>query len=137
MALRERARTYIDREFHNQTIRVDGNSYQNCVFYDCTLEFAATALPQFDGCRFANSSWIFVGPASNMITFLSQLPRNFGKPGEELLDGLFRQLQQGPVMPADPPVLLAEARSVTVPVSTLLAPPSSTGNDKTVTERQR
>jgi hypothetical protein len=135
MALRERARTYIEESFHNQTIRVDGNSYQNCVFYDCTLEFAATALPQFDGCRFANSSWIFVGPASNMITFLSQLPEHFGKPGKDLLEGLFKQLQQGPVMPADPPVLLAEAKGVAGPVPTIVSPASGTATMEKTVER--
>ncbi len=117
---RQRKNAFYDEVFRNETVRVDGNRYEDCTFYNCKLEFAATALPIFHRCRFANSDWFFVDAAANMIAFLSQLPKDFGTPGKELFKNLFRELEESRITPPDSPVLITEAKSVAAPVSTLV-----------------
>ncbi len=120
MALRERPTVFYNLVFREQTIRVDGAIFDGCVFHNCKLEFGAAALPTFRRCRFADSDWIFVDAAANMLAFLSQLPKDFGEPGRDLFKQLFEQLQGARLAPSDPPALLAETKVATAPVSALV-----------------
>lgn len=97
------------QHFRGETIDVDGNTYEDCIFERCVLRFSGEALPTFRRCRFVNADWQFVGAATTVIAFLSQLGQDFGPSGVELLNSLFRQIKQSRIVPTDSPALLAEA----------------------------
>lgn len=108
MTVQERGKVFDQIIFRNETLRVDGNTYTGCEFYDCKLEFGSVALPIFRGCRLDKADWVFVDGAANMVSFLSYFFHEFGASGEQLVDKLFQEIRQNQVMPSDIPVLLAE-----------------------------
>lgn len=108
MTVQERGKVFDRLVFRDETVRVDGNTYTVCEFYNCKLEFGGVVLPIFRGCRLDNADWVFVDAAANMVSFLSYFFHEFGASGEQLVDQLFQQIRQKQVMPSDAPVLLAE-----------------------------
>ena len=73
--------------FENKTVVIDGNSYQNCTFNSCTIEFRGVELPSLGGCHFAGCRWSFDGPAANTIRFLTALYGN----GDAMLQSVVQQ----------------------------------------------
>ena len=62
------------KAFVNETVRLDGETFDNCTFTNCTLTFSGGALPNINNCVFRSPmSWNFDGAASNTLTFLQML----------------------------------------------------------------
>lgn len=55
-------------------MRLDGETFDNCSFTDCTLIFSGGLPPAFNNCVFQSpGSWNFDGATSNTLTFLQML----------------------------------------------------------------
>jgi hypothetical protein len=60
--------------FVGETVRLDGETFDNCTFTDCTLIFSGGVPPNINNCVFQPPvSWNFDGAASNTLTFIQML----------------------------------------------------------------
>jgi hypothetical protein len=97
-----RNEAFYDQRFEGVTLRIDGNLYDGCSFYNCTLEFAANAPPVFRRCHLVNTTFTFVGAASVMMYFLASLANDFDELGKEAFLNLFKLLERGDLDPDAP-----------------------------------
>lgn len=101
-----------NRVFHKDTIQVDGNRYEECIFEECLIEYGGLGEVAFVNCRLNNVNWSFVGPAANTISFLSMLHNGFGPLGQELVNNLFNSIRRTTITPPtgnEQPIELAMA----------------------------
>ncbi len=62
------------KAFVSETVRLDGETFDNCTFTDCTLIFSGGLPPNINNCVFQPPvSWNFDGAASNTLTFIQML----------------------------------------------------------------
>ncbi|HBW7357728.1 TPA: hypothetical protein OT945_003662 [Klebsiella pneumoniae] len=77
-------------EMKNTNVQVDGITYRNVVFINCTMIYSGSGGNMgFIDCTFQDCSWHFTGPAGNTIAFINDLVKAAGPNGKHLLDSLF------------------------------------------------
>ncbi len=80
-----------NRTFKNRRINLDGASFSSCQFNGCTLLFSGFMPVDFDKCTFANDcKWQFLGPAANMLEFMSVL---YASGAKELIETSFKKIR--------------------------------------------
>lgn len=80
-----------NRTFKNRKINLDGGSFYACEFRGCTLLFSALMEVDIDKCTFVNDcTWQFVGPAANMLAFMSVL---YATGAKDLVEVTFKQIR--------------------------------------------
>lgn len=102
----------VEQAYTNETVQVDGNRYENCIFEGCLIQYAGLDEVAFVNCRLNNVNWSFVGPAANTISFLSMLHNGFGPLGQELVENLFNNIRNTTITPPganEEPIELAVA----------------------------
>jgi hypothetical protein len=89
-----------------QTIAVDGNRYEACVFRDCTLIYAGGNLPSFVNCTFRNVKLQVDDQALNTTLYLQSL---FKSGLSYAAENVLQDVQQGVLAlsqrPAPPPAV--------------------------------
>jgi hypothetical protein len=101
--------------YKNLTIHVDGQSFINCLFENCVLEFSGTGYLEFQSNKLVNTRWAFVGPAGNTIGFLAALYGGLGTEGVEVVERLFDEIRnKGKAFHINTPAS-SEAQDTTVP----------------------
>lgn len=84
------------------TVRVDGNSFERCIFRNCVLEFGGTGEVRLVECEFYDSRWSFVGPAATTIQFMTGLYHGLGPEGQRLIEQTFAEIRGGPSIELTP-----------------------------------
>jgi hypothetical protein len=64
--------------YENQTIVLDDNLYEECVFVGCRLVYSGSGTVGLSGCRLVECSFHFEGAAGKTMAFLNALA---GDPG--------------------------------------------------------
>ena len=85
---------FVERQWANETVRVDGHQYDNCTFDRCVLQFRGVAPTGFRDCQLTNCRWSFVGNAATTLTFLSDLYQGFGDWGRNVVDSTFENVRR-------------------------------------------
>jgi hypothetical protein len=56
--------------FTQETVQLDGESFEDCEFKACRMVYAGGEVPQFRNCRFDNCDWRFEGAAGRTLEHL-------------------------------------------------------------------
>lgn len=83
-----------DRNFNGGKYRLDNNTYINCNFTNCTLEFGGESPVDLAGCNFIQCEWILSGHAQNTLSFLSGMYHGMGDFGKNMVEGTFDNIKQ-------------------------------------------
>ena len=86
---------YVGQRYQNETVELDGNTYENCTFSHCKLLYFAYERVSFTGCVFTNCDWSFDGPAENMLYFLRDQYHGQGPSGYTVADMIINRLKDG------------------------------------------
>lgn len=81
-----------DEEFVDQTIRLDGRSFERCRFTRCIMQFGGTEQVSLQSNEFRDCHWVFVGPAALTLEFLSAL---YQGGAHELIEETFNSIRHG------------------------------------------
>ena len=63
----------VDKTFRQESIEIDGNSYTNCTFEECTLEYSGGVVPSFQDCVLVKTEFLFSHQAGNTLHFLRHM----------------------------------------------------------------
>jgi hypothetical protein len=72
---------------------IDGETFIECTFKNCTIVYSGLMVGQIQGCRFEGCHWKFAGPARNALDFLGIL-YSIGDSGKEVVEGIFREIRR-------------------------------------------
>jgi hypothetical protein len=90
---------YSDETFTDETVKISGNSFQDCTFTRCHLVFDGNQAG-FSRCHFDDPQFVFEGLAANSISFLSRL---YQAGGSEMVEKIFQQIRSGYLPDNQPP----------------------------------
>jgi hypothetical protein len=76
-------------------VSLDNQSYEKCVFTNCTIEYAGTGPISLEGCSFNNCQWVFTGHAQNTLNFMKVMYHQMGKFGKSMIEATFENIKQG------------------------------------------
>jgi hypothetical protein len=62
-----------NKTFEDETILLDGETFENCKFIRCRLSYAGGQQPAMLNCDFVPQTWQFTGAATNTISFLAKI----------------------------------------------------------------
>jgi hypothetical protein len=57
-------------KYSGKTIRIDGKSFADIDFVECTLVYSGTEGVSFRRCKFVSPRFVFDGPAANTMNFV-------------------------------------------------------------------
>ncbi|MFE0412640.1 hypothetical protein ACFW0S_28470 [Citrobacter freundii] len=80
--------------FENTTIILDGLHYEACTFESCVIQYSGLGEFGLVGCTFNACTWSFAGPAANTLAFMSNIYKNMGDFGKELVESTFENLKK-------------------------------------------
>ena len=81
-----------DSAFDHEPVHVDGNSYRNCHFEQCTLIYSGGEIPRLENNSFTECRWVFDGAAVRTMAFLRDLYHRGGEGGRALVDNAFETI---------------------------------------------
>lgn len=64
---------YKGKTFERETIRIDGNTYLDCQFTNCTLLYGGGPAPSLQHNAFTDCEWTLDGHAALTLDFLNRL----------------------------------------------------------------
>ena len=79
------------KDFREERVELDGNSYDRCTFTKCDLVFSGKSLPNLTNNAIAECRWKFEGSAEITIQFMRSLYHGVAA---ELIEATFRQIRQ-------------------------------------------
>jgi hypothetical protein len=82
------------KTFENETVRLDGNRYTECVFKNCTLEFAGGPVPEINSCESQDCKWAFTEAAERTLQFMALLYKS-GEGGRRLVEYTYEHIMRG------------------------------------------
>lgn len=82
------------KTYESETVLLDGHSFENCTFKNCTLEFRGTDAVSLVGNNIQNCQWSLSGPAALTISFLKGLYQGAGPTGQSLVDSMFKEIRE-------------------------------------------
>ena len=65
--------------YHHETVALDGESFEDCEFRDCRLDYAGGEPPVFQNCRFHDCDWRQDDAAARTLAYLKALWNAGGK----------------------------------------------------------
>lgn len=80
------------KTYRDQTVVLDGNEFDQCLFENCTLEYQGLRPIQLLGSTLNNCRWSFKGPAANAIQFMSAMYQS-GAEGAQLIESTFASIR--------------------------------------------
>ena len=84
-----------NNKYTKTKVVLDNNSFEECTFQGCILEFGATGPVGLNKCTFNECQWSFVGNAALTLQFLNGLYSGLGDSGSNLVEKLFDDIRQG------------------------------------------
>ncbi len=82
-------------------VQLDNQSYENCTFTNCIIEYSGEGPISLVGCNFSGSQWVFSGSAQNTINFMQIMYHNMGDFGKKMIEATFENIKQGKVPGVD------------------------------------
>ena len=77
-------------------IFIDGGTFVECTFNNCTMIYSGLMQGQIQSCRFEGCEWKFSGPARNGLDFLGVI-YSIGDSGREIVEGIFQGIRDAGV----------------------------------------
>jgi hypothetical protein len=88
---------YRDRDFTNESVVVDGNTYTGCTFRDCTLIYRGGELPRMLTNTIAGMLMLkFEDAAERTIQMLGATYSGMGPIGRQIVDAAIANIRRGP-----------------------------------------
>jgi hypothetical protein len=56
-----------ERNFHEEKVEIDGNTYRACLFDGCTMVFRGGGVPSFSFCSFERCTWMTTVPVDGPL----------------------------------------------------------------------
>lgn len=81
------------KTIRGRTIRIDGKSFSDTEFIECTFLYSGSSDVSFVRCKFTQPRFVFEGPAANTMNFLRAL---YGGGAGKLVERAISQIQQRP-----------------------------------------
>ncbi|MGL9622385.1 hypothetical protein QRQ56_30870 [Bradyrhizobium sp. U531] len=78
--------------FRNIKIVLDGATFTNCTFEQCTFIFSGLLPFHLDNCQFDNCAWEVSGPAHNTLQFMALL---YAGGAQDLIQSTFDKIKAG------------------------------------------
>lgn len=88
------------KTYRDQTVVLDGNEFDQCVFENCTLEYQGVKAVNLSGSTLNNCQWSFKGPAANAVQFMSAMYQSSPQ-GALLIESTFNTIRG--IVPAAAP----------------------------------
>jgi hypothetical protein len=85
---------YTNEEFQNERIELHGKRFHGCTFRNCELVYDGDRSPTFKDNKFIDSVFVFTGPATRMLYFLSNI-YHAGEGGREVIEKTFDDIRNG------------------------------------------
>ena len=86
---------HVNETFSNRALRLDGESFQNCVFQKCTLEVGGATNVVLENCTFTDCQWVFVEAAATTLSIMARLYAGAIPDGSGLIEQVFASIRQG------------------------------------------
>ncbi|HAZ6604220.1 TPA: hypothetical protein J0610_002251 [Escherichia coli] len=83
----------VGKTYKNQKVILDGNTYENCGFFSCSIVYTGNGSISLINNTFTDCTWSFEGAAANTLQFLSVIYRDMGDFGRELVEATFRNIK--------------------------------------------
>lgn len=64
---------YIEKNFVNETLPLDGNTFERCKFTNCILDYSGGKPPVMINCNLTGTSFSFSDQASDTIAFMTAM----------------------------------------------------------------
>ena len=80
------------KTYRDQTVVLDGNEFDQCVFENCTLEYQGVKVVNLSGSTLNNCQWSFKGPAANAVQFMSAMYQSSPQ-GALLIESTFNTIR--------------------------------------------
>lgn len=90
---------HLREDFEGQSLTVDGQDYDGCVFTDCDLIYRGGEVPELSNCIFIRCGWELADAALRTIDFLTVL-QNSGV--SEIVNKIWGMLGSIPELPDAP-----------------------------------
>jgi len=98
----------MDHEYHEfenklysgKSLVLDGKSFGNCKFKNCTLIYTGGNPPKLNGCSFDGCNWQFDDAAARTLTYFSGL---YNGGFADLVEATFHDVRKGSTFVAFPP----------------------------------
>jgi hypothetical protein len=74
-------------------VQLDNNSFEDCIFRECILEYSGTGPVGLTHSTFLNCQWTFTGAASNTLIFMRSIYHGLGEEGARIVDGTFELIR--------------------------------------------
>lgn len=82
------------KRFKNEKIRLDGNTFAQCQFENCVMEYGGGPPPRIVKCTFHGCQWSFTEAASNTVAFLQGVYHGMGDGGRQLVEQTFENIRK-------------------------------------------
>jgi hypothetical protein len=86
-----------NKQFNNDKIRMDGNTFVDCEFENCVMEYGGGPLPNMIGCGFNGVQWAFTESAASTISFMQAIYHGMGAGGKQLIEQTFENIRKQPI----------------------------------------
>lgn len=82
-----------NQTFSDQTVDMDGNTYDGCKFERCVLRYSGNRSVQLNGCRFEGCTLSLDGAAANTIGYLAAIHQGLGDWGKNNVENLIKAIR--------------------------------------------
>jgi hypothetical protein len=79
--------------YENRTVLLDGQTFEECTFINCTLQFGGTDEVALVSNKIINCKWALSGNAATTIGFLKALYQGGGGFGQQLVESIFSEIR--------------------------------------------
>lgn len=87
---------HVGEKFGKQKVVIDGETYENCEFTDCTLIYRGGANVKISGCRFDNCKVGMEDAAERTLAMLRAIYHGFGDVGPRMIEDTFNVIRRPP-----------------------------------------
>lgn len=87
--------THKNKSFADDTVELDNNTYQNCKFARCTLNYRGLGQVEIAGCSFEEPRFVFLDAAQRTLGFMNALYNGAGAGGKQLIEATFNNMRRG------------------------------------------
>ena len=85
----------ISNTYTGVRVSLDNQSYENCIFNNCVIEYGGSGPISLVGCSFNGCQWVFTGAAQNTLNFMQVMYHQFGEFGKNMIEATFENIKQG------------------------------------------
>ena len=91
----------MNRNFRNTyngvKVRIDNQSFEECSFINCTIEYGGTGPISLTGCKFKSCNWVFIDYAQNTLNFMQTMYHHMDEFGKSMIEATFQNIKDSGV----------------------------------------